>query len=107
MKLKAIIADDERYVCELLKCLIDWESLGFEITGVAHDGESAYRLICETQPDIAVIDIKMPGYDGLNVVKRVFDKNLNVSFLLISGHKNFEYAHAAIRYRVENYLLSL
>lgn len=103
--LSLVIIDDEPFICELIRNLIDWKSLGIEIVGVAFDGVSGCRMICEKVPDIAITDIKMPGMNGLEIVRTVQDKGLPVSFLLISGHKDFEYAYTAINYGVENYLL--
>jgi two-component system response regulator YesN len=103
--LKIIIADDEKYICALLRNLVDWDKLGLEIIGETSDGISTFNMICEQNPDIVITDIKMPGMDGLEIVKKVQDRGLRTSFLLISGHKDFKYAHAAIKFGVENYLL--
>lgn len=59
--IKAIIADDEIRVCQLIKNLIDWDEIGIEIVGEADNGISAYDLICNKNPDIVITDIRMPG----------------------------------------------
>lgn len=102
---RAIIADDEIRICMLLQRLIDWESMGIEITGEYHDGRSALQAIYDQNPDIVISDIRMPGMDGLEIVKHCREMGLKCVFLLISGHAEFEYARMAIQYNVENYLL--
>lgn len=103
--LKVLLVDDEINVCTLLKNLIDWESYGFQIIGEAHDGDSAFELACLQQPDILITDIKLPGISGLELVDKIKSAGLSLFIILISGHQKFEYAHTAIQYGVENYLL--
>lgn len=103
--LKAIIADDEKKVCQMIQKLIDWGSLGYEIVGIAHSGPDAYDLIDTCRPDVVITDIRMPGFGGIELVKKIKEKGLSPYFIIISGYKYFEYAHDAIKYGVENYLL--
>lgn len=103
--IKVLIADDEKNICMLLQKLIDWEQLQLSLVGEAHDGRTAYDMIMQHDPDIVIIDIKMPEMDGLEVIQKVKAAQKETVFLLISGHRDFEFAHAAIQYGVENYLL--
>lgn len=102
---KAIIADDEIRICILLRKLIAWDALGIEIIEECYDGPSTLQAIFDKRPDIVISDIRMPGMDGLEIVRRCNDAKINCAFLLISGHAEFEYARMAIQYNVENYLL--
>lgn len=103
--LKVIIADDEIKVCNLIYQLVDWESMGLEVAAIINDGISAFDLIKEIEPDIVITDIRMPGYDGIELIRRTKEILPNVFFIIISGYNQFEYAQNAIRYGVENYLL--
>jgi len=103
--LKVIIADDERKVCQLIEKIINWKELGFEIIGVGHNGPEVYDLICENKPDVVITDIRMPGFDGLELIKRTKELGISTSFIIISGYRHFEYAQEALKYGVENYLL--
>lgn len=102
---KVMIVDDEIHICMLLEKLIDWDRMNIQLAGVYHDGSSALQAIIKDVPDIVITDIMMPGKTGLEIVKECMSKNLDAIFLLISGHAEFEYAHMAIAYGVENYLL--
>ena len=63
---RALIADDESIIREGIKCLFDWESLGYTIAGEAANGETAYQQILALQPDIVLLDIRMSGMSGLD-----------------------------------------
>ena len=103
--LKAIIADDEKWVCEMISHIIDWDNLGILLVGKAEDGITLFDLIQSEKPDIVITDIRMPGLDGIEIVKRTRELNMNTRFIIISGFKHFEYAHSALKYGVDDYLL--
>lgn len=103
--LKVLIADDEIKVCRLISCLIDWEAMGLSVIGMVHDGLSAFRFIKEYTPDIVITDIKMPRYDGLELIKNAREYNSDIHFIIISGYSDFSYAQKAIKFGVEDYLL--
>ena len=73
--------------------------------GQAGDGLEAFDLIQTQHPDIVITDIRMPGIDGIDLVKKTREMNLQTHFIIISGFKHFEYAKNAIKYGVDDYLL--
>jgi two-component system, response regulator YesN len=103
--IKVIIADDEENVCQLIRALIDWKSLNMEIAGVAHNGVEALDLVKNLSPDLMITDIRMPGYDGLEMISRAKNIKETLDFIIISGYRHFEYAQNAIKYGVSDYLL--
>lgn len=103
--LKAIIADDEQRIIALIKNLIDWDKFGIEIVAEANNGMDALLLVKEYMPDILITDIRFPGIDGLELTKRVFEIDPSISTIIISGHKQFDYAHTALKYGVAEYLV--
>ncbi len=100
-----IIADDEMKVCQLIVKLADWESLGLYVAGIANDGLTALELIEKHQPDMLITDIRMPGVDGIELIRRAKQIRPSLQCIIISGYRHFDYAHNAIRYGVEDYLL--
>ncbi|MBN2627082.1 MAG: response regulator [Spirochaetales bacterium] len=102
---KVVIADDEGKIINLIRNLIDWESLPLQLAGTAQDGISAMELIQEVVPDILILDIRMPGYNGIELISRIRNVLPHLSFVIVSGYKHFEYAHNAIKFGVDNYLL--
>ncbi|ULO05266.1 response regulator [Paenibacillus sp. 19GGS1-52] len=103
---KVVLADDETIALEGLRTLTDWGELGFEICGACENGEEAFTMIDECSPDLVITDIRMPGIDGLELIKRVrqLDREQPL-FIVLSGYGEFEYARTAIRYGVKHYLL--
>lgn len=103
--LKVIIADDEPKVNLLLQKIVDWEKLGYQIAGTANDGERALQLIEEEKPDVLMTDIRMPGVDGMELIRRAKEIRPDLVFIVVSGYRQFEYAQTALKYGVTDYLL--
>lgn len=103
--IKVIIADDEERICSLTKALVDWESLGMEISGIAHNGLEAIELVRRHCPQILITDIRMPGCSGLDLIENTKKLLPSLEIIIISGYAHFEYAQNAIKYGVGNYLL--
>lgn len=102
---KVIIVDDELYVVALIERLIQWEELDMEVVGRAYDGLAALETVRTLKPDIVVLDVCMPEYDGIALMQEIRKMNTDIKFIVISGHKKFEYARSAIQYNIEDYLL--
>lgn len=74
-KVSVLIADDNQEFANGLAHYIKSQN-DFDVVGVAYDGEEAYGMICETKPDVALIDIVMPKRDGLAVLKKLSEMPL-------------------------------
>lgn len=103
--LKVILADDEKKIILLLQKLIDWDKLGYEIVGIANDGLSALKLVEEHKPQLLITDIRMPGCDGIELLRMARLSQPDIHLIVISGYQEFEYAQSALKYGVEDYLL--
>ena len=107
MMAKILIVDDEKRVGVLVKNLIHWDDLNMECVGLYDNGLEALEGIRKDEPDIVITDVRMPQMSGLELIqmsqKRI--ENREVFFIVISGYKEFEYAHKALEFGVENYLL--
>ena len=67
--IKMILADDEPVITRGIRKLIDWEQLGIQIIGEYEDGKSAFAAILRDQPEIALLDISMPGMSGVDIIR--------------------------------------
>jgi AmiR/NasT family two-component response regulator len=70
--MRILIADDEALTRMGLRTML--REMGHVVVGAAVDGTSALRMACELQPDLAVLDIKMPGMDGLSVAQSIAER---------------------------------
>ena len=90
--LKVIIADDERLICRLVQTL-------------AENGLEALELVQSRHPDILITDIRMPGCDGLELIRSAKQIMPDLEVVIISGYAHFEYAQSAMKYGAGYYLL--
>lgn len=105
MGYRILIADDEEKVVKLILKLGNWDELNIDVVATCADGEETFRRIQELQPDIVLTDIKMPIYDGIQLIEMTQEAGIHAHFIVLSGYKHFEYAHNAIRLGVVDYLL--
>ena len=106
---KAIIADDENKICQLILAMGRWEELGICVVDICHSGDDTWESIQKNNPDIVLTDIRMPVLDGLQIINKYNETygvdGRNICFIIISGYAEFEYARQAIQYNIVNYLL--
>ena len=102
---KVLIADDEKRICKLIKCLVDWEAKEMEVISVVHNGLEALEIVKADKPDIIITDIRMPELDGLDLIRELKAAHPDIAFIIISGYRQFEYARKALQYGAEDYLL--
>lgn len=102
--MKLFIADDEIDVREGIRYLLDWSELGFYICGEGKNGNDTLEQILKYQPDIVLLDIRMPKLSGLEVIKQSKEQGFKGKFIILSGYSDFSYAQEAIRFGVIYYL---
>lgn len=102
--MNVLIADDERVVLEGLKYIIDWHGLGFSICGTSSNGADALEKILSLNPDLCLLDIRMPKMNGIEVVQAAVEQGYTGKFIILSGVTDFKLAQTAMRYGVDFYL---
>ncbi|WP_379158815.1 response regulator [Paenibacillus sp. sgz5001063] len=104
--LKVMLVDDEPWVLEGLRTMVDWDKYGFEVCGESLNGPDAFRMIQELRPDLVLTDINIPVMNGLELITRLNERMAKAPrFVILSGYDDFNYAKTALRQRVEQYLL--
>lgn len=103
--LRLMIVDDEQIIREALSQMIDYEALGYQLIATAKNGMEAYDIICDEYPDVVITDIRMPILNGLDLIDRSIKSDSKITFILLSGYNDFEYAKQAMKYGVRYYLL--
>jgi len=104
-KYKILIIDDEPMIIKGLQELVAWDEIGCEICGVAKNGEEGQQAIIEKTPDIVISDIQMPKLNGLEMIEALKNISAGIKFIILTGHREFDYASKAINLGVVKYLL--
>ncbi len=104
---KVMIVDNEPNIRSGLCYIIDWERYDFRISDLAKNGKEAIEKLEKNPPDLIITDIKMPGMDGLELIRYVREElqDENMKFIILSGYDEFDYAREAMKYNVRAYLL--
>lgn len=102
--MRILIVEDEVKIRRGLAALIAKQTDN-EIVGEAKNGREGLELICHTNPDLVITDVRMPEMDGLEMLEELSERQIKVHCVILSGYSEFEYAKKAIRYGVDDYLL--
>ncbi len=87
MPSKVLLVDDEREFVQTLSERLIMRDMG---SAVAYDGESALNLIQEDEPEVIIVDLKMPGVDGLEVLRKVKETRPEIEVIILTGHGHEE-----------------
>jgi DNA-binding NarL/FixJ family response regulator len=104
MSIRVMLADDHTLVRAGIRSLL--ESIPeVEVVAEAGDGREALELITRHRPDVALLDIGMPGLNGLELAKRVASESPRTRIIILSMHADATYVNQALRAGVRGYLL--
>ncbi len=103
--LKIVLVEDEFYIRETLKRVIDWKTEGCEIVDEAASGKQAIDKIRKQHPDLILLDINLPDINGFEVIERLKQEGEKAKIIIITGYDTFEFAKKAISYGVTDYIL--
>lgn len=104
--IKLMIVDDEHIVREGIKFIIENNFDGeIKIVGMAVTGREAIEMFEDKRPSIVLMDIQMPGINGIEAIKSIKEMDSHVKFIIISAYEQFEYAKSAVQLGVRDYIL--
>lgn len=102
---KILIVDDEPIAVQSVEFMITKNFNNIKIVGTARSGKDAIEKAFEFHPDVIIMDINMPGINGIEAMKQIRTNNTNVKFIVVSAFDYFDYAVESVALGVEEYLL--
>ena len=99
-----MIVDDDSLIRESLKVLLELED-DIEVVGTASNGREAYEILDKVNPEIVLMDIRMPEIDGVIGTKLIKQKKQNIKVVILTTFKDDEYIKEAIKNGAEGYIL--
>lgn len=99
-----MIADDQDLIRESLKIVLD-QNTDMEVTGVAENGRQLLEMLKEQQPDVILMDIRMPELDGVQTTKAVKELYPQVRIIILTTFDDDEYVYNALQYGASGYQL--
>jgi DNA-binding NarL/FixJ family response regulator len=103
-RLKIVIADDHRLMLSALRLALELDE-SFELVGEANDGSELLPLVANTQPDVVLVDLKMPRMDGITCIERLRQRHPEVRTIVLSASEDAELVRAAFRHGAVAYIL--
>ena len=99
-----LICDDQKIVCEGLQTIINADP-ELKVVGIAYDGAEALELIPDCNPDLVLMDLKMPGLNGVLATRKIKEKFSEIYVLVLTTYDDDEWVFDAIRSGASGYLL--
>ncbi len=103
--LKVLIVDDETVVRRGIVLGVDWASMDCVVVGEAANGEEGLAAAERYNPNLIITDVRMPRMDGIEMMRRLREKESTAHFIILTAYDEFDYARAALRYGAADYLL--
>lgn len=102
---RLILADDQVLFVESLRIVLETRASNLEVVGIAHDGKETIRLVHELNPDVVLMDVRMPVMDGVEATKKIRNEYPNVKIIMLTTFDDDEYVSEAIRWGAVGYIL--
>jgi DNA-binding NarL/FixJ family response regulator len=102
--IRVLLADDQELVRSGFRLILELAD-GIEVVGEASDGQQAVRLAKELRPDVVLMDVRMPGLDGIEATRRLGQAGIDTRVLVLTTFDLDEYVYAAVRAGASGFLL--
>jgi two-component system response regulator YesN len=100
-----LLIDDEPIIRKGLKNIINWKQYGCRVCGEAADGLEGRRMIEEFLPEIVITDIRMPGTDGLTMIREIKQLIPKSKIIILTGYRDFDYVQEALKLGAFDFIL--
>ena len=103
--IKVIVVDDEYIVRKGLMATVNWQKYNMEVVADASNGQKGWEVFLEHSPEVVITDIVMPEQNGIELARKIKQAAPNTKILLLSCHRDFEYAQEGIKLGASGYIL--
>ncbi len=104
-KIKVLLVDDQVLFVENLKTVLEIQADDIEVAGIAFDGETGIDLAKKLHPDIVLMDVRMPGMDGVEAAGRIHEMYPDIRIMMLTTFDDDEYVHEALDNGAVGYML--
>ena len=104
--MRLIVVDDDRLVVDSLKIILGAQPQ-IEVVGTGANGDDAVALYAEHAPDIALLDIQMPGRDGLSAAREILERDPAARVVFLTTFSDDEYIVSALKLGARGYLIKI
>jgi DNA-binding NarL/FixJ family response regulator len=104
-KLKILLVDDQSLFAESLRTSLDHYAEDMNVVGIAHNGKEAIAMTAQYQPDVILMDIKMPEMDGVEAVREIRPKYPDIRIIMLSTYHEDMLVRSALSAGASGYLL--
>ncbi len=102
--MRVIVVDDDKLICASLEIILGAQE-DIDVVGTGTNGDDAVRLFFELQPDVALLDIQMPGRDGLSAAQEILARDPAARVVFLTTFSDDDYLVRALRYGARGYLI--
>jgi len=103
--MRVLIAEDELIERKAMRKFIEENFSEIQVVGEAVNGRKAIEQAQLLSPNVIFMDVKMPGIDGLEAIKQIYNYDSSIKFIMISAYDSFDYAKQAMAYGIKDYIL--
>lgn len=104
-EIRLLLVDDQVLFAESLKTVIELKATDIRVVGIASGGEEALALVEQEQPHIILMDVRMPGMDGVAATKHIHEAHPHIIIMMLTTFDDDEYIYEAFNYGATGYLL--
>ena len=104
-QIRILLVDDQMLFVESLRTVIETRSPDIKVVGVAHDGTAAVQMVASLQPDVTLMDVRMPKMDGVESTRRIKEQFPEARVLMLTTFDDDHYVIEALRLGAVGYLL--
>jgi DNA-binding NarL/FixJ family response regulator len=104
-KIRVVLVDDQVLFVESLQTVLELRSDDIEVVGTAYDGEEGLELIRKTLPDIVLMEVRMPGMDGVEATRRLHQDHPDIKVIMLTTFDDDIYVREAMQYNAVGYIL--